>query len=175
MPHQRHPLSGFLTLSGVFSRCTLVAVFQATSTPRLHGPSELLPPQSAVMSFDIRCSPAIGHSMDAHRTSRLRLRHARHSSRRTGWHALTTAGGPGSRALLRPGIRHSGRRVNVEQSRCSLGLLPLRGAPTRSLGRTLPSCTCVRATSEEALAYGTSGCRSDRARARLPKEPRQPP
>jgi hypothetical protein len=52
LPPQRHPLSGFLTLSAVCSRCTLVAVFQATSTRRLPGPSELFPPQSAARSLD---------------------------------------------------------------------------------------------------------------------------
>jgi hypothetical protein len=36
---------------------------------------------------------------------------------------------PGFRALLRPGVRHSARRVNVTQSRCSLDLDPLRGIP----------------------------------------------
>jgi hypothetical protein len=36
--------------------------------------------------------------------------------------ARHTTGGPGSRALLRPGVRHSTRRVNVTQSRCSPGL-----------------------------------------------------
>jgi hypothetical protein len=62
LPPQRHPLSGFLTLPAVSSRCTLVAVFQATSTHRLDGSSELLPPQSAVMPLGIRCSLAIRHS-----------------------------------------------------------------------------------------------------------------
>jgi hypothetical protein len=49
-----------------------------------------------------------------------------------------TNGDPGSRALLRPGVRHSTRRVNVTSSRCSPGLFPLRGVPTRPLGLTPP-------------------------------------
>jgi hypothetical protein len=175
LPPQRLPLSGFLTLSAVSSRCTLVAVFQATSTHRLDGSSELLPPQSAVMSLDILLLSCHQALQDASSTSRPAPAAHEHSSRRTDWGVFGTAGGPGSRALLRPGVRHSVRRVNVEQSRCSPDLLPLRGVPARSLGRTLPSCTCRRATSEEAPADGATGSQSDRTWARLPREPRQPP
>lgn len=163
LPPQRHPLSGFLTLSAVCSRCTLAAVFQAASTRRLLGPSELFPPQSAAKSLDVALLSCHQVLHDADRANRLRLRRMKRSIWRTGWHVLRIAGDPGSRALLRPGIRHSARRVNVEQSRCSPGLLPLRGLPARPLGRTLPSCTYRRATSEEAPADGTTGSLSDRA------------
>lgn len=44
----------------------------------------------------------------------------------------------GSRALLLPGIRHSPLRVNVAESRCSLGLHPLRGLPARPMGERPP-------------------------------------
>jgi hypothetical protein len=118
LPPQRHPLSGFLTLPAVSSRCTLVAVFQATSTHRLDGSSELFPPQSAVMPLGIRCSLAIRHSRTRSNES-IASAMCEHSRRRTGWHVLDTAGGPGFRAFLRPGVRHSVRRVNAEQSRCS--------------------------------------------------------
>lgn len=59
LPHQHLPLSEFLTLSAVFSRRILVALFHATSAHRLSGPSELFPPEPAVMPLDIRCSLAI--------------------------------------------------------------------------------------------------------------------
>jgi hypothetical protein len=118
LPPQRHPLSGFLTLPAVSSRCTLVAVFQATSTHRLDGSSELFPPQSAVMPLGIRCSLAIRHSRTRSNES-IASAMCEHSRRRTGWHVLDIAGGPGFRAFLRPGVRHSVRRVNAEQSRCS--------------------------------------------------------
>lgn len=58
LPRQSHPLPEFLTLSAVFSRCTLVALFHATSTRRLQ-PSELLPPRPAVVPLDTLCSHAV--------------------------------------------------------------------------------------------------------------------
>lgn len=90
LPPQRHPLSGFLTLSAVCSRCTLAAVFQATSTRRLLGPSELFPPQSAAMSLDIDLLSCHQVLHDADRANRLRLRRSKRSSRRTGWHVLAS-------------------------------------------------------------------------------------
>lgn len=110
-----HPLSGFIPMHPV-------AVFQATSAPRLHGPSELFPSRSAVVPLGTRCSLAIGRST-THRTSRRRLQRLRIplSGEPVGW-TRNTAGGPGSRALLQPGVRHSSLRVNVARSRCSPGL-----------------------------------------------------
>jgi len=138
LPPQRHPLPGFLTLSAACSRCTLVALFHATSTHRLCGPSELFPPQSAAMSLDIDLLSCHQVPHHAHRTSRLRVRRPMHSTWQARWRVLGAARDPGSRALLRPGVRHSARRINVEQSRCSPGLLPLRGLPTRPLGANPP-------------------------------------
>jgi len=78
-------------------------------------------------------------------------------------HVRHTTGDPDSRALLRPGVRHSARRVNVVQSRCSLDLFPLRGMPTRPLGLTPPLVHLPAATSEKERASGATGCQSGRA------------
>jgi hypothetical protein len=48
LPPQRLPLSGFLTLSAVLSRHTLVAVFQATSTHRLRAVSRAFPAAASI-------------------------------------------------------------------------------------------------------------------------------
>lgn len=61
-----HRLSGLIPMHPV-------AVFQATSAPRLDGPSELFPSRSAVVPLGTHCSLAIGRSQ-THRTSRRRLR-----------------------------------------------------------------------------------------------------
>jgi len=58
LPRLRHPPSGFLTLSAVFSHPNLVALFQATSTPRILV-SRAFPSSPAVISLDIRCSPVV--------------------------------------------------------------------------------------------------------------------
>jgi hypothetical protein len=131
LPPQRLPLPGFLTLSAVLSRHTLVAVFQATSTHRLHGSPELFPPRSALVPLGTSCSPAIECSMTCRTSRHIRgYRDIRPASRTD--HQRHTAGDPDSRALLRPGVRHSVRRVNVTRSRCSPDLFssPRRTNPT---------------------------------------------
>jgi hypothetical protein len=89
--------------------------------------------------------------------------------------ARHTPGDPGFRALLRPGVRHFERRVSATRSRCSLGLCPLRGLPTRPLGLTPPLVHLPACRLRRGAANGASGCQSGRAWARRPREPRQPP
>jgi len=55
LPQQCHPLSGFLTLSAVCSHPDLVALFHATSAPRILV-FRAFPSSPAAISFDIRCS-----------------------------------------------------------------------------------------------------------------------
>jgi hypothetical protein len=55
LPRLRHPPSGFFTLSAVFSHPNLVALFHATSTPRILV-FRAFPSSPAAISFDIRCS-----------------------------------------------------------------------------------------------------------------------
>lgn len=113
-------------------------MFQATSARRLHGSSELFPSRSAAVPLGtplLSCHQALQNEPDKPAT--FAGHRAMHSASQT--HGIRhTAGGPGSRALLRPGVRHSRRRVNVTWSRCSLDLFPLRGIPTRPLGLTPP-------------------------------------
>jgi hypothetical protein len=137
LPPQRLPLPGFLTLSAVSSRHTLVAVFQATSTPRLHGPSELLPPRSAVVPFGTRCSPVIGRSetepdkparLDAstHPLGRAEQTCATHH-RRPWLQSFAPTGRP---TLHATGERHAEPLLSWP--------FPLRGIPTRPLGVSPP-------------------------------------
>jgi hypothetical protein len=58
LPRLRLPPSGFFTLSAVFSHPNLVALFHATSTPRILV-FRAFPSSPAAISFDIRCSPAV--------------------------------------------------------------------------------------------------------------------
>jgi hypothetical protein len=55
LPRLCRPLSGFLTLSAVFSHPDLVALFHATSALRILV-FRAFPSPPAVMSLDIRCS-----------------------------------------------------------------------------------------------------------------------
>lgn len=55
LPRLCRPLSGFLTLSAVFSLPSLVALFHATSAPRI-SVFRAFPSSSAAISLDIRCS-----------------------------------------------------------------------------------------------------------------------
>jgi hypothetical protein len=112
-------------------------LFQATSAHRLHGSPELLPSRSASVPLGTSCSPAIECSMTCRASRHIRGRRDIHSASRAD-HQRHTAGDPGSRALLRPGVRHSVRRVNVTRSRCSPDLFPLRGVPTPPLGVSPP-------------------------------------
>jgi hypothetical protein len=77
LPHRQRPLSGFPTLSAVFSSRVLVALFQATSARRLHGLqsfSHRNQPECLSAPF---CSPVI--ASDVHRP---RFRPVRDSSHR---------------------------------------------------------------------------------------------
>jgi len=58
LPRLRHPPSRFCTLSAVFSHPNLVALFHATSTPRILV-FRAFPSSPAAISFDIRCSPVV--------------------------------------------------------------------------------------------------------------------
>ena len=58
LPRRYRPLSEFLTLSAVSSRLGLVALFRATSTPRILA-FRALPAQPAVTPFGVRCSPVV--------------------------------------------------------------------------------------------------------------------
>jgi hypothetical protein len=82
--------------------------------------------------------------------------------------ARHTTGDPDFRALLRPGVRHSARRVTVTQSRCSLDLCPLRGVPARPLGLTPPLVHLPARRLRKGAANGASGCQSGRAWAQRP-------
>jgi hypothetical protein len=55
LPRLYRPLSGFLTLSAVFSHSGLVALFHATSAPRILV-FRAFPSPPAAISLDIRCS-----------------------------------------------------------------------------------------------------------------------
>jgi hypothetical protein len=55
LPQLNRPLSGFLTLSAVFSHSSLVALFHATSAPRILV-FRAFPSPPAAISLDIRCS-----------------------------------------------------------------------------------------------------------------------
>lgn len=55
LPQLYRPLSGFLTVSAVFSHPNLVALFHATSAPRILV-FRAFPSSSAAISLDIRCS-----------------------------------------------------------------------------------------------------------------------
>jgi hypothetical protein len=58
LPRLYRPLSGFRTVSAVFSHPNLVALFHATSTPRILV-FRAFPSSPAAISFDIRCSPVV--------------------------------------------------------------------------------------------------------------------
>jgi hypothetical protein len=58
LPRLYRPLSGFLTLSAVFSHPSLVALFHATSAHRI-SVFRAFPSPPAVISLDIRCSPVV--------------------------------------------------------------------------------------------------------------------
>jgi hypothetical protein len=58
LPRLYDPLSGFLTVSAVFSHPSLVALFHATSAPRILV-SRAFPSSPAVISLDIQCSLAV--------------------------------------------------------------------------------------------------------------------
>jgi hypothetical protein len=58
LPHRHLPLSGFLTLSAVSSRPGLVALFHATSAPRV-SVFRAFPVRPAVAPFGVLCSPAV--------------------------------------------------------------------------------------------------------------------
>jgi hypothetical protein len=63
LPHQHLPFSGFLTLSTVYSRLNLVALFHATSARRIRA-FKAFPAQSAVVPLSTRCSLAVSRSLD---------------------------------------------------------------------------------------------------------------
>jgi hypothetical protein len=58
LPHRHLPLSGFLTLTAVSSRPGLVALFHATSAPRV-SVFRALPVRSAVAPLGVLCSLAV--------------------------------------------------------------------------------------------------------------------
>lgn len=58
LPRLYRPLSGFLTVSAVFSHPSLVALFHATSVHRI-SVFRAFPSSPAVISLDIRCSLAV--------------------------------------------------------------------------------------------------------------------
>jgi len=58
LPQLYRPLSGFLTVSAVFSHPNLVALFHATSAPRILV-FRAFPSSPAAISLDIRCSPVV--------------------------------------------------------------------------------------------------------------------
>lgn len=68
------------------------------------------------------------------------------------------------RALLLPSIRHSPFRVNVTESRCSLGLDPLRGLPARPMGANPPLMHLLSCVDGKPPSHGSgaSGSRSSR-------------
>lgn len=112
LPRRRHPLPEFLTLPAALPHLSLVALFRATSAHRLSG----------LQSF-------------SHQNQRCHLS-AHPALLPLGRHEVTNLD---FRALVRPGVRHSGHAVNVGQSRCSPGLLPLRGLPDPVAAEALPS------------------------------------
>jgi hypothetical protein len=99
-------------------------------------PSELFPPEPAVMSLDILCSPAIRRP--CHLANQMPIRKTRQVLRQAADTGYVERGRPGFRALLQPGVRHLAWRVSAVQSRCSLGLCPLRGLPARLLAKASP-------------------------------------
>jgi hypothetical protein len=144
-------------------------VFQVASTRRLLGPSELFPPRPVVVPLDTRGSPAIGCSKDASRRADRVYGVRGVCPDEPDVDARHTPGDPGFRALLRPGVRHFERRVSATRSRCSLGLCPLRGLPTRPLGLTPPLVHLPACRLRRGAANGASGCQSGRAWAWHPE------
>lgn len=163
-----HRLSGFIPMHPV-------AVFQATSAPRLHGPSELFPSRSAVVPLGTRCSLAIGHSQ-THRTSRRRSRppHIHRPANRS-------AGRKTPQEALVPELCSNRASVTScaestpQEAAALLAFFLFEATQHDRWELTLPSCTCLPASSEEAPAGGAPGYQSGRAWAQLPKESRQPP
>jgi len=63
LPRLHHPPSGFRTLSAVFAHPNLVALFHATSTPRILV-FRAFPSSPAAISLDIRCSLVVSPVSD---------------------------------------------------------------------------------------------------------------
>jgi len=67
LPHQYHPLSGFLTLSAVWSHSDLVALFHATSACRI-STFRVFPTRPAAAPFGASSSPAVERDSRDQRT-----------------------------------------------------------------------------------------------------------
>lgn len=163
-----HPLSGLIPAYPV-------TVFQVTSAPRLHGPSELFPSRSAVVPLGTRCSLAIGRSK-THRTSRRRLRSSRSqspASRQIGKKMPLEALVPelcSNRASVTPCTEST-----PHEAAALLAFFLFEANQLDRWDYALPSCTCLPASFEKAPAGGAPGCQSGRAWTQLPRESRQPP
>jgi hypothetical protein len=129
------------------------------------GPSELFPPKSADMPFDTSCSLALGVYASLYD---LRARQHNPSTER-----LDTASGLQSVApTWCPTLQAT---ETAARSRCSPGLHPLRGMPTRWLThKGLPSCTWAQMVTTVARRRPpvpcTTGYFTNRIWTLLPKE-----